>query len=34
LLRIDAMTAAELGPPDPEDTNVGGFVLKRLAGHG
>jgi hypothetical protein len=34
LLRIDAMTAAELGPPEPEDTNVGGFVLKRLAGHG
>jgi hypothetical protein len=34
LLRIDAMTAAELGPPDREDTNVGGFVLKRLTGRG
>jgi hypothetical protein len=34
LLRIDAMTAAELGPVDPQDSNFGGFVLKQLTGRG
>lgn len=34
LLRIDALTAAELGPTDPQTTNFGGFVLKQLRGQG
>jgi hypothetical protein len=34
LLRIDALTATELGPTDPQTTNFGGFVLKQLRGQG